>query len=261
MSQQRRAEPPACRLYAGGGTDLGLQRQRNEDCFAVVPELGLLVVADGVGGRPAGDVAAKIAVDTVREDLATSALETTWTDDGPAAPADMGRRLMDAIALANARIREQAQHHAHLERMATTIVVAVVAEGRLWVAHVGDSRAYLFRAGRITRLTTDHSIAEDEGERARHTQEALARIDPRILTRGLGISKEVRADVRSEELQPGDVVLVATDGLTSVVTDGEIMDVLDEHRDIDVAVPSLIDMANARGGPDNITVAIARWVA
>jgi protein phosphatase len=104
----------ACRFYAGGGTHPGLRRKKNEDCFLVVPELGLVVVADGVGGRRAGDVAARIAVDAVREDLVTSALETTWSDDGLGAPSDMGRRLTAAIALANSRIREQAEHHAHL---------------------------------------------------------------------------------------------------------------------------------------------------
>jgi protein phosphatase len=142
--------------------------------------------------------------------------------------------------------------------MATTIVVVVVAEGKLWTAHVGDSRAYLLRAGRISRLTRDHSIEEDEDARARYTPEALAEENPRALTRVLGAT-DVCADLRSDDLQPGDVVLTATDGLTTMVNDGEMVDVLDQYHDIDAAVSRLIDMANARGGPDNITIAIARW--
>jgi protein phosphatase len=164
---------PGLRLYTGGGTHAGLQRRSNDDCFAAVPELGLLLVADGVGGRPAGDVAAKLAVHTVRDAVANP--ETTWPDEGAADPEEVCRRLRDAIALANRRVREQGEQHAHLTGMATTLVAAMVAAGRLWIAHAGDSRAYLLRAGELRRLTADHSVAEDASLRVRLKPEVLER--------------------------------------------------------------------------------------
>jgi serine/threonine protein phosphatase PrpC len=234
-----------------------MQRQRNEDYFAIVAEFGLLLVADGVGGRPGGDVAAKLAVDTVHNALADP--EATWPDDRAAEADGMCRRLLDAIALANRRIRERRQQVAHLERMATTLVAAVLLAGRLWVAHVGDSRAYLFRAGQLTRLTSDHSVGEDAVARARLTPEELAQLAPEVLTRAVGISETISPDVSVHEIRAGDVVLLATDGLTRVVGEAEIALVLDEYHHLDVAASALVDQANAHGGPDNITVVLGRW--
>jgi len=246
-----------CRLYAGGETHPRMQRRRNEDYFAIVAELGLLLVADGIGGRPAGDVAAKLAVDTVCDALANS--ETTWPNKGCAHPDEVCGRLRDAIALANRRVREQRQRHAHLEGMGTTLAAAMMVAGRLWIAHIGDSRAYLVRAGQITRLTSDHSVAEDALLRARLKPEVLAQLNPTVLTRGVGLSESVTPDVRCDEVRPGDAVLLATDGLTAVVGDTEIASVLDEYHDIGAAVSTLVDRANTRGGPDNITVVVGRW--
>jgi protein phosphatase len=234
-----------------------MQRQRNADYFAIVAQLGLLLLADGVGGRPAGDVAAKLAVDTVHNTLADP--EATWPDDRAAEPDGMCRRLLDAFALANRRVRERGQQHVHLEGMATTLVAAVLLAGRLWVAHAGDSRAYLFRAGQITRLTSDHSVAEDAVARARFEPEVLARLPPTNLTRGVGLSESIRADVGVHEIRAGDVVLLASDGLTRVVGEAEIVSVLDEYHHLDVAASVLIDRANDYGGPDNISVVLGRW--
>ena len=242
------------RLYAGGATHPGLQRKRNEDYFTVDADLGLMVVGDGIGGRVGGDVASKLAVDTVRDALA----ETTWPDDLSAVADEIGKRLLDAFMLANRRVREQGQH-GRLKGMATTLVAALMLAGKLWLVHAGDSRAYLFRAGRITRLTADHNIAEDDLVRARLKPEVLAQLAPAIVTRAAGLGETLCADLRCEELRAGDIVLLCTDGLTTVVEDADIARVLDDYHDIGAAVSTLIDRANTQGGPDNITVALGRW--
>jgi serine/threonine protein phosphatase PrpC len=243
------------RLYAGGATHPGLQRSRNEDYFSLDADLGLLVVADGVGGRVAGDVAAKLAVDTVHDALA----ETTWPDDACTDPDEMGKRLLDAFTLAHRRVREHGQRHPRLEGMATTLVAAMALAGRLWIGHAGDSRAYLFRAGQLTRLTTDHSVAEDAVLRARLKPEVLAQLDPANLTRAAGLGETLSADIRFEELRAGDTVLLCTDGVTSVLDETEIASILDEYHDPGAAASTLIDRANLGGGPDNSTAIVARW--
>ena len=240
-------------LYAAGATHPGLHRTNNDDCFAVVEDLGLLLVADGVGGRPGGDVAAQLAVETVRDALGSG--ETTWPDD----PAEMREYLLDAMARANRCVRELSQRHAHLEGMATTLVAGLATSGRLWVAYVGDSRAYRLRGGRLDRLTVDHRVGDDTRARARLKPEVLAQLDPHLLTRAIGLAETVAADVWSDQLRAGDTLLLCSDGLTAVVDDRGIGGVLDDYHDVGAAVATLIDRVNARGGPDNVTCILARW--
>jgi PPM family protein phosphatase len=242
-------------MHAASATHPGLQRQNNDDWYAVSEGLGLLLVADGVGGRPGGDVAAELAVATVHDALAQP--ETTW----PADPVEARERLLDTIALANRRVREEGLRRAHLEGMATTLVAALVISDALWVAHVGDSRAYRLRDGGLERLTRDHRVEEDAAVQARLDPEQAAQLEPGLLTRAIGLGERVMADVRFVDLAPGDTVLLCTDGLTVVVEEREIAAVLDAHQDTAAAAAKLIERAIALGAPDNVTCVVARWAA
>jgi len=247
------------RLHVAGATHPGRQRRANEDGFTVAEDLGLLVVADGVGGSAGGDVAARIAVDTVRDFFANP--ETTWPDDALEDPEEAGRRMLAAFSLANRRVREAARRDARLKGMATTLVAALAlpAPGRICVAHVGDSPAYHHRGCRLRRLTIDHNVRCDAAAHARLGPETLGQLAPSLLTRAVGGADLVEPQVRIVEILPGDAVLLASDGLGAVVGEVEIAKVIDDHDDLGAAVAALIDRANARGGSDNITVVVGRW--
>jgi protein phosphatase len=161
--------------------------------------------------------------------------------------------------LANHRIVEGSKRRADAEGMATTLAAVLALSDRLWVTHVGDSRVYRYRGGQLKRLTCDHTVGTDLEARARVKPEVLARMPPSTLTRALGLGESVEPDVQMENVSAGDVVLLATDGLTKVVDEGAITEVLDEYHDLGAAVAELIARANERGGPDNITCILARW--
>ncbi|MBX6351024.1 MAG: Stp1/IreP family PP2C-type Ser/Thr phosphatase [Clostridia bacterium] len=243
-------------LAVSAATDVGRWRQRNEDAYwaaALDRSAWVLAVADGMGGYQAGDVASRVALET----LARVLPECLSRRRAP------GACLREAIAHANARILELGRGQGELAGMGTTLTAAVVLRRHLWVGHVGDSRAYLIRDGAIRQLTEDHSVV-GELLRAGSIDEAGAMSHPQrhLLTRGLGLRAEVEVDVADEALLPGDVVVVATDGLTSLVTSTEVM----EHarraaaagREAFAQVADrLVALANERGGYDNITVLLA----
>jgi serine/threonine protein phosphatase PrpC len=250
------AAPRALRLEAIGLTDVGQKREHNEDAFAVHPDRGLLVLADGMGGHNGGDVASKMAIAALVETFAGS----TWSPDVRISPLDAAHGLRAAIARANARIFTAAQQDAALNGMGTTIVAALTYSGRTVVAHVGDSRAYLLRGRTLRQLTEDHTVVNacrgksmtdelrEEYERYKH-----------CLTRAVGVSEDVDADIRSFQPQPGDTLLLCSDGLTGVVSDDEITAVLRVAPSLDTAAELLIEAANGYGGPDNVTAIVARW--
>jgi serine/threonine protein phosphatase PrpC len=237
--------PP--RLEATGRTHPGRRRSQNEDALAVDVDLGMFVVADGLGGHASGEVASRLAVTEMSAMLSGSA---------PGAPAPL---LVQAIQHANARVFAAGQAPA-MHGMGTTVVAAFVRGSRVAVAHVGDSRAYLLRGDRLQRLTEDHTVAN-------HCR--LAGLDPvtrpnlapylHSLTRAVGTSETIDVDVRILEPHAGDVLLLCSDGLTGAIDDEEISDILSECADLDVAAEQLVGAANESGGPDNITVALLRW--
>jgi PPM family protein phosphatase len=224
-------------------TDTGRQRRDNEDSAYV--RAPLFVVADGMGGAQAGEVASALAVEEFRRPL---------TDEGTPE-----QRLADRVQSANRRIYETAQSAHEQAGMGTTLTAAYLDDGDLAVAHVGDSRAYIFRYGGLIRLTQDHSLVEELVRRGKLTEEQAAEHPQRsIITRALGIETDVEVDTWTYPVRAGDVVLMCSDGLTSMIGEDQIAAVLASEPDLDRAGERLIAEANAAGGRDNITVVLFR---
>jgi protein phosphatase len=248
MSRLDRVEREVPLLIASR-TDVGRVRQANEDSCGVFEDATggqLLLVADGMGGHRGGATASHTAVTVMAERFAASAATP---------PTEM---LRSAIAAANARIYEQAQQEPALRGMGTTVVALHIDARRNGgvVAHVGDSRAYRYRAGRLEALTTDHSVVAEMQQRGLLSAEEAA-VHPRRneILRSVGVLDHVDVDVREISIRPGDHFLLCSDGLSGVVRDDEIAAAIRSRQTQD-AVDSLIRLANERGGPDNITVQI-----
>jgi serine/threonine protein phosphatase PrpC len=224
-------------------SDTGRQRRSNEDReFARAP---LFAVADGMGGARAGEVASKIVVETLEEGL---------PDGG-----SNEERLAAAVREANARIHELAQSDADRAGMGTTLTAALVGEDAVSVAHVGDSRAYRFRDGELERLTTDHSLVGELVRRGRLTEEeAEEHPQKSVITRALGPEAAVEVDTRTYPARPGDVFLLCSDGLTGMVPEDRIAEILASAGSLREAGQALIREANENGGRDNITVVLIR---
>ncbi len=220
-------------------SDTGRQRNANEDSFFV--RAPIFVVADGMGGAQAGEVASKAAADAFDVDLST-------------APAE--RVLRETIAVANRTIHELARADPSRAGMGTTLTAAIVSAEREEVAigHVGDSRAYRLRAGSLERLTRDHSLVEEMRRKGQLT-DAQAEDHPQrsIITRALGPEPEVEPDVQTVPASPGDVFLICSDGLTTMLADDRIAELLGGATSMEAAVRALVDEANRAGGRDNIT--------
>lgn len=246
------------RLEAYAATDVGPVRETNEDAFLVDVEGGLFVVADGMGGHAAGEVASAIAVDTVREvlldqaDVDETVLATTVDDPDDA----IRERLRYAMNQASLAIRREVDVHPTYAGMGTTLVVAVIDDDVLHLAHVGDSRAYLVRAGRLMRLTRDHTVVQQEVDAGRLTPE-LARIVPHknILTKSVGFHGPVDPDTSTRHLEGGDVVLLCSDGVTDPLDDPELLALCGKTHPEDLP-QVLVDESIRRGGEDNITAVV-----
>jgi serine/threonine protein phosphatase PrpC len=233
-------------VRTGAATDRGRMRPGNEDNY--VSRAHLFAVADGLGGHQAGEVASKIAVDT----LASLDNGGPWTDERTALDA-----LRGAIKAANRKIREAASTNRSLEGMGTTITAVLENGDTLYLAHVGDSRAYLYRNGQLTRLTDDHSLVQQLVNEGRLTPEEAEHHPQRsIITRALGMDSDVEPDTATYKRRPGDRLLLCTDGLSGVVDEADIRRVLNRFRDPQEAAEELIARANEEGGPDNITVVV-----
>jgi serine/threonine protein phosphatase PrpC len=245
------------RFEAAGATDIGRQRETNEDALAVRPDLGLLVVCDGMGGHSAGDVASRMAVDVVRACI--EAPEGRWPA-GVQSPRWGGVALLAAaIERANHHIFVAAQEDRALHGMGTTLVGALATGSRCALAWVGDSRAYLLRDGHFAQLTEDHSVIAEGARAGLWTVDSPeAHVYANQLARWLGRAI-VQVDQRVIEVHAGDVVLLCSDGLTNEVDDDVIAGVLADVGDPAEAVQGLIQRANDSGGRDNITAIVARW--
>jgi protein phosphatase len=252
----------AMRILAEGRTDIGKKRAHNEDSFGVSGELGLYVVADGMGGHAAGEVASQTAVETLKDFIASTKgqEEITWPFERDTGLSRAANRLVVGIKLANQAIFKQAQERPDQKGMGTTIVAALVDEGELCIAHVGDSRAYVFGQGAISRITTDHSYVEEMVVSGSMTPEQ-ARTHPlrNIVTRALGTKGEVRVDMSRHKLRPGDIYLLCSDGLTGMLTDSDIARTLADYDDnLAGCLDTLVKLANEKGGDDNITAVALR---
>jgi len=246
-------------LLAAGLSDVGLQREHNEDSFCILPEFDLYIVADGMGGHKAGDVASKMATHAIAAFFqATAAEDATWPFHFDPHLSVDENRLITGIKVANKKIFEASARHQDVQGMGTTIVGCLFSRTRdkVYVAHVGDSRCYRVREGEITLLTRDHSLLNDYLlVMPDMTQEQKDELPKNVITRALGMQDTVVVDLVPEQPKTDDCYVLCSDGLSGLVTDEIIRDVvLDGKGDLDEAVKKLIDAANAKGGDDNITV-------
>ena len=235
------------KLTAAARTDVGRRRPANEDSYALAPELGLFLVADGMGGHRAGQVASGLA--------ARATVGTLRGQAGDArGPAD---RLRAGVAAANAEILASSRIKPELAGMGTTLVALLAEGGRMALAHVGDSRAYRIRRGEIERLTDDHTVVGELVRRGEISARAAESHPHRhVLTRALGVRRQLDADLLEVEPLPGDVYLLCSDGLTGHLADADIAVLVDSAADLEAAAQSLVDLANERGGEDNVTVVL-----
>jgi protein phosphatase len=236
-------------LRSAARTDVGLRRRANEDRYSVAAPLGLYLVADGMGGHTAGQVASDLA--------AQSAVRALETLEG--AEATLTEKLRYSVAAANREIFGKAQEKPNLAGMGTTLVALLAGVNRVALAHVGDSRAYLIRGAKIRQLTDDHSLVAELVRRREITAHA-ARGHPHrhVLTRALGVRPTVEADLAELTPVADDVFVLCSDGLTGHLRDEEIAAEVTRDSDLDGACERLIDLANARGGEDNTTVVLVR---
>lgn len=229
-------------------TEVGLVREQNEDSFLICADRGLLVVADGMGGHLAGEIASQLAVQVFNQRIAAGIIY-----DNP-------RSLLKNLAQdANREILAQANNYPGCQGMGTTLTAAMIQYNRIHLVHVGDSRAYLIRPGLIRRLTADHSVVEELLRWGAISEEEASNHPYRnVLTRALGTEATVKLDLIEEIFHPGDYLLLCTDGLTTLVTEPEIYDAVEGSLTLQQALDRLIDLALSRGGYDNITVVLAQ---
>jgi serine/threonine protein phosphatase PrpC len=244
-------------------TDVGRKRKGNEDSLFVNPDQNLFVVADGMGGHAAGEVASKLAVDAINEFvcLTSGDEEITWPFGLDDSISYDGNRLKTAIRHANRKVLEATQEKTEYEGMATTVAAVLVDDDTANIGHVGDSRIYLFSQGSFSLLTSDHSWVNEQIQSGVISAEQ-ARSHPlrNVVTRALGGKADLAVDMQTRKMSAGEVLLLCSDGLTSMVSDDDIFQVLQEAQgDIERAAQELVAAANAHGGEDNITVLLLKF--
>jgi protein phosphatase len=250
-------------IEAWGATDVGLKRRLNEDVYMLDTEAGIYLVADGMGGHAAGEVASRVASDEIARSFKSgiSDADETWPEHWDATRSAIANKIVDSIVAGHHRVTMAMNNDAELKGMGTTVVVAAhqFGDSKMIVCHVGDSRAYRYRGGQIEVLTSDHSWVHEQVTAGFLTEEA-ARTHPlkNVVTQALGGSSEPRVDVLETEIAAGDLYLLCSDGLNSMLTDEEIANILSEGGALDVSCRRLIEAANERGGNDNISVVLLR---
>jgi serine/threonine protein phosphatase PrpC len=262
------------RISVFGKTDLGQSRDHNEDTFLVAdlstgkasllpdvrdhalgPRGSLFVVADGMGGAAAGELASSMAVDIIYRHLSTA-----WAADPDSSAARFAFRVREAVELANRELYAYAQEHPEVRGMGTTVTLAGVFGTDLILAQIGDSRGYLVREGRAIQLTRDQSLTQRLVDAGELTEEEAERSERRnIILQALGPDAQVRVDLSHQSLRRGDLLIMCSDGLSGSVKKDEIAELASRHPELPALCGRLIDLANERGGPDNITVVAARF--
>jgi PPM family protein phosphatase len=239
---------------ASGLTDVGRARKHNEDCYEIDRDSRLFVVADGMGGHSHGEVASRIAVDAIREFVQRGSADGHAVESIPQLR-DHSNRLRNAVRVAHDEVLRAIHEDAALHGMGTTVVGLLVEDETAALAHVGDSRAYRIRNGELELLTQDHTWVHEQ-VRAGYLSEEQARHHPlkNVVTRALGSEKEVLVDLQEIEVSPGDVYLICSDGLTTMLDDNDIHRIVSQGRSLDDTCRELIAEANSRGGLDNVTV-------
>jgi protein phosphatase len=246
-----------------GKTDTGRVREHNEDTIAADVDVGLLVLADGMGGYNAGEVASGIAVKTitnlVREGLTREDLAAVDRSTGLTRPSIV---LRDAITRANKIIYQTARSQAECEGMGTTVVAALFYDNRISIAHVGDSRLYRQRGSEIAQVTMDHSLLQELVDRGFYSpEEAQRAANKNYVTRALGVEPQVEVEVQEHPVDKGDIFILCSDGLSDMVEDEDIrLTISTFGANLDTVAKQLIQLANENGGRDNVSVVLAQAV-
>jgi len=247
------------RVDIGSRSDVGLKRARNEDCYCVLRELGLFVVSDGIGGQAKGEIASAMAVDAVVTHCQQATAGPNSSLQSHSRLSAKTRHLANAVRWANRKIRTAATGHSAYFGMGATLVAAWLNGECLSIVNVGDSRAYMLRAGALKQLTRDHSLAAERARRGITTkQEAATSTLQNVLLQALGVNDKIDVEAEDVSLQPGDVVLLCTDGLTHMVSDAEIAAALVTCENAQRAADRLVELASTHGGKDNITAVVLR---
>jgi protein phosphatase len=249
------------KIEAYGLSNVGMKRGQNEDNYLINEDLNLYVVADGMGGHLGGEFASKMAVSTVEEvvqrlsDSDVTQIRGVNTQDIP-----YGERLRFAIKEAGRRIFDQALYDETLKGMGTTTVATLINDNKAFIANVGDSRGYLIRNGKIEQVTEDHSLV---GEQVKagilSADDARGHRLKNIITRSVGYQEEVESDLSEKTLKPGDKILLCSDGLSNLVEDKDIQEIVNQYP-LNEACERLVDLANSRGGDDNITIILIQAI-
>ncbi len=249
------------RVRFSGATDIGRKRDHNEDSVFLPADLRLAIVADGMGGHASGEVASRLAVETVEGYFRRTADEQTITWPYKIDRDSRGdiNRMAVSVMLANLEIYERAQRDAACKGMGTTVVAMYFLDDTAVIGHVGDSRVYRLREGSLTQLTEDHSLINDYIKMKRVTaEEAESWPHKNVIVRALGMKESVQVDIVTESPRTGDCYLMCSDGLSGMISDDQMAHIVRTEPDLDVAVDRLIDAANEEGGVDNISVVLAR---
>jgi protein phosphatase len=246
------------RVVSAGQTEVGCVRKHNEDNFLVEPELGLFVVADGLGGHAAGEVASQIVVEKIGQFIThTLERDRTWPVEYDVDLPYDGNRLKAALLLADQGILNDIRSNPERESMGSTVVACLVAGDRVTLVHVGDSRAYLVNAGGIRQVTKDHSwVAEQVASGILTADEARRHPFRNVITQALGNGGDLDVAVQELQVQEMDRILLCSDGLSGMIQDEEIWGIMQAAPDVEEATRRLIDKAMSNGGEDNITVVI-----
>lgn len=240
--------PQSITLEAAALTHVGKVRTGNEDAYGHCLDAGVFAVCDGMGGAAAGEIASRIAIDTLIERLCAVTSQE-----------DRRKALEESIDAANRLVYAQAARHDSLRGMGTTLVAVAIQNGHALIGHVGDSRCYLFRSGRLTRETNDHSLVDEQVRLGHMTREDAERSPLRnVITRAIGTQQSVEAEIADLPLEPGDMLLLCSDGLTREVPEDRIAEILAQSGTVDDLCRRLIDAANDAGSHDNVTAILVR---
>jgi serine/threonine protein phosphatase PrpC len=265
---------PSVRVSVFGKTDLGLTREHNEDTFLVAdlssgnanlqpdvrshevgPRGSLFMVADGMGGAAAGELASAMAADSIYRHLSTA-----WAEDTEVSAARFAYRMKEAVELANQQIYTYAREHPDVRGMGTTVTAAGIFGDELYLTQIGDSRGYLIRNGVTFQLTKDQSLTQRLVDAGELTEEEAEHSERRnIILQALGPDPRVKVDLSRQRLRRGDILILCSDGLSGVVKREEFSHMVAETADLPSLCSALIDLANERGGPDNVTVVAAKF--
>ncbi len=236
-------------------TDPGLQRENNEDAFSFNEERGIAVLADGMGGYNAGEVASSMAASIINSEM------IRWLSEAGASATvqDIRRALEICVGNANAAVYRAANSNPHYAGMGTTLVTGVFRGSDLVLGHIGDSRCYRLRQGELTQITKDHSLLQEQIDAGLLTPEQAAlSVNKNLVTRALGVDDTVLLELREHTVEPGDLYLMCSDGLSDMVKDADIARLMAQPQALEQRARALVEAANAQGGRDNITVLLVQ---